>query len=497
MKNDIVIEDKILDNLVFNAEYARKVVPFLKEEYFQESTVHKEIVKQIIKFYAKYTDTPTKETLLLEFDNVRGINDKTMNEIREKVNSLHPDDSNFDWLIESTEKFCQNQAMYLAIVQGADALLTDESKRTMTNAQIYKAVTDALAVSFDSNMGHDYFEEYEKRFEAYHQSDDKISWGINCLDRISNGGMSKKNLLCAVAPTGSGKSLFMCSVASNAIRNGNNVLYISLEMSETRVAERIDANLMSDKISKIQNLTLSTYRERCEKLNAKKHGKLIIKEFPTSSANVTHFKTLLDELRIKKNFVPDLIVVDYLNICASARVRPNQTNSYGLIKAISEELRGLAVERNVAILTATQVNRQGMESSDIDMTNVSESFGITFVMDMFFALIRTEALDAVNQMSIKQLKNRYSDLTLEPTITVGVNRDHMMVYDLDSNSNGSNPKFYQSELPKFTKTNGGITYTQPKVAPKNDFEDIGNKLEALPDSEKKNDPNNPYFDWNF
>jgi len=429
LDTNIILDDKIITNLLFNTDYARKVIPFLKTDYFEGE--RKIIVDEIIKFYGKYSDIPTKDALLIELERRRGINESTMRTLKEYVASYTKDNSNYDWLVKSTERFCQDRAMCNAIVHGAEMLNAHSEDLN----GIYRMVTDALAVSFESDIGHDYFNDIDKRYELYHQSEDKISWGIESLDRITNGGMSKKNLLCCIAPTGSGKSLFMCAIASNCVRLGYNVLYVSLEMSEQRVAERIDANFMGERINKIQNMELTDYKNRCEKLKAKARGRLIIKEFPTSGANVNHFKSLLNDLRLKKNFVPDLIVVDYLNICSSARIKAGQTNSYGFIKAISEELRGLAVEQNVAILTATQVNRQGFESSDIDMSNVSESFGLTYVLDMFFALIRTPALDELNQISIKQLKNRYSDPTEEPQLTLGINRDHMMIYDIGGAEN--------------------------------------------------------------
>ena len=464
------LEDKILDNLVYDKEFASKVIPFTKSEYFAQHT-HGIIVQEIIKFYNTYGTTPTKDELKIELQNRRGMTDKGLEETLEAVERISRDNSDKQWLIKNAENYYQTRALMNAVINGADIL--NGGKKGNFN-QILKNVQDALAVSFDSNLGHDYFSDIEKRYEDYHRVEDKIGWGIPSLDNITNGGMSKKNLICAVAPSGSGKSSFMCCVASNALRQGLNVLYISMEMSETRIAERIDANLMNTPIEQVQKMDLKTYSTKLDSLKSKKKmGTLIIKEFPTSGAGANHFKSLLNELKLKSGLVFDLVIVDYLNICASSRVSAGQTNSYGYIKAISEELRGLAVEYNCAVLTATQTNRSGFNNSDIDITQTSESVGLVFVLDFMFALIRTEALDANDQIMVKQLKNRYADLNKQPFVILGVNRDKMTYFDENQSSyNVVDSSTFQPErrvVPKVeTDVGNGVMIKQP-ASPKNDF----------------------------
>lgn len=438
MQNDL--EFTIVANILYNIDYATKVIPYLKKDYFSECG---EIVEEIAKFFATYATTPSKKELLIELQNRKGVNRETYSKLKTIVENLKEPKDNDDWLMSRTENFFKERAIVTAVLESAD-IVTSHPK---DSGKIIDLVKDALAVGFDNRIGLNYFEDVDRRYAMYHTIEDKVSWGIKELDNISNGGISKKNLVCAVAPTGSGKSLFMCSIASNVIRNGQNVLYITMEMSEDRVAERIDANLYGEPIDSIRNMEEKKYKTRAEELRNRTSGKLIIREYPTGGANTNHFRKLLTELKAKKNFVPDLIVVDYLNICSSARFTPSQTNSYGIIKAISEELRGLAVEFNTAVLTATQTNRSGINNSDLEMTEVSESIATAFILDMFIALIRTETLDEQGQILIKQLKNRYSDLTKNRTFCLGVDRDRMTVYSLDSAYNMSNPKNFSSPLP--------------------------------------------------
>lgn len=460
------LESKILDNLIYDSNYASKVIPFVKTEYFEKSE-HSIVVDEIVKFYNKYNSTPTKDELKIELSNRPKMSDKMLEEVINVVDSIKKDNSDEAWIIEKTEEYFKERALTLAVLTSAD-ILTGASK-TKDKNQILMKVQEALAVSFDSNLGHDYFDHVEERYESYHRIEDKISWGIKSLDDITNGGISKKNLVCAVAPTGSGKSLFMCAIASNAIRQGLNVLYISMEMSEVRVAERIDANLMRDCIYNIHKLDLKQYTSKLENLKKRKHGRLIIKEYPTSGANTNHFKSLMNELKLKQGFVPDLVVVDYMNICSSSRVSPGQTNSYGYIKAISEELRGMAVEYNVAVMTATQTNRNGFNNSNIDITDTSESIGITYIMDFMFALIRTEALDENNEILVKQLKNRYGDLTKKPSFTLRINRDLMSITDVDAPPNPMDFEPERKVVPMVdVRTQGGFAYKE-KAKPKSDF----------------------------
>ena len=467
----VQFEDKILDNLIYDKEFASKVIPFTKKEYFNQEFYHDVIVQEVIKFYNTYGTTPTKDEIKIELSRRRGMSDDGLKRAQQRVDRISRDNSDKQWLIKNTEKYYQDRALMNAVIDGA-SILTGASKGS-TN-QILKSVQDALAVSFDSNLGHDYFSDIEKRYEDYHRVEDKISWGIGSLDDITNGGMSKKNLICAVAPSGSGKSSFMCCAASNALRQGLNVLYISMEMSETRIAERIDANLMNTPIEQVQKMDLKTYSTKLDSIRTKKKmGKLIIKEFPTSGAGANHFKALLNELKLKSGLIFDLVIVDYLNICCSSRVSAGQTSSYGYIKAISEELRGLAVEYNCAVLTATQTNRSGFNNSDIDITSTSESVGLVFVLDFMFALIRTDALDANDQIMVKQLKNRYADLNKKPFVILKVNRDRMTYYDECVNDpNAPEQGFWQPDkrvVPQVDTNIGNGVMIKQQAAPKNDF----------------------------
>lgn len=452
---------------MYNPEYAAKVVPYTKEEYFEDYSV---IADEIRKFYEKYECSPTKDELKIEIQSRKGLTDKEVRKNCDLVSEIPVNDkSDFKWLMEKTEKFYQTRAMATAVINGAELI----DKGQESSGKILKMVEDALAVSFDNNIGLDYFEDIDRRYEMYHAVEEKVSFGVPSLDRITVGGMSKKTATCCVASTGVGKSALLCAITANVVRQGKNALYISMEMSEDRVAERIDANLMSETVRNVRTMPYKSYIENTNKLKQKAYGRLIIREFPTSAAGVTQFKVLLKDLKTKKQFVPDLVVVDYMNICCSSRLKQGQTNSYGYIKAISEELRGLAVEYNVAVLTATQTNRNGFNNSDIELTDISESIGSTHVMDMIFALIRTEALDELGQIEIKQLKNRYSDPAAEPTIQLGFDRQKMTVYDLDSKANVNNPMNYASSIPKISKTESKATDDPPwesnTTAPKNDF----------------------------
>ena len=467
------LECKIISNLMYNSEFAGKVVPYTKGEYFED---YGEIAEEICKFFNKYGQSPTKSELKIEIRTRKGLTDKAVNLLMDRIDAIPTGDkSDFQWLMEKTEKFYQTRAMANAVINGAELIDRGDEQ----SGQILKMVEDALSVSFDNHIGLDYFEDVERRYEMYHTVEDKVSWGIPSLDRITVGGMSKKTATCCVASTGSGKSAMMCAISANVIRQGKNVLYISMEMSEDRVAERIDANLMNDTVYNVRNMNYKSYIASANKLKEKAYGRLIIREFPTSAAGVTQFKVLLKDLKTKKHFVPDLVVVDYMNICCSSRLKQGQTNSYGYIKAISEELRGLAVEYNVALLTATQTNRNGFNNSDVELTDISESIGSTHVMDMIFALIRTEALDDMGQIEIKQLKNRYSDPAKEPTIQLGFDRQKMKLYDLDSKENINNPSHYSSTIPTQSKPMQTVTPSSAddvpwKIdtgdnAPKNDF----------------------------
>ena len=426
------IEFLILRNLIFNEEYARKVIPFIKDEYFEDPN-QKIIFQEILSFIEKYNKLATKEILSIEVEKRSDINDTNFKEIVDIISSLEDEVGELDWLVDSTEKWCRDRAIYLALMESIQ--LADGKDESKGRDAIPSILSDALSVSFDNHVGHDYLQDYEKRFETYHKKEDRIPFDLEYFNKITKGGLPNKTLNIALAGTGVGKSLFMCHVASSVLLQGKNVLYITLEMAEEKIAERIDANLLNVNIQDIIDLPKPMFDTKVEALSKKTQGTLIIKEYPTASAHSGHFKGLLNELALKKSFRPDIIFVDYLNICASSRYRANgNVNSYSYIKAIAEELRGLAVEANVPILSATQTTRSGYSSSDVDLTDTSESFGLPATADLMFALISTEELEGLNQILVKQLKNRYNDPTVRKRFVVGIDRAKMRLYDCEQNA---------------------------------------------------------------
>ena len=426
------IELLILRNLIYNEEYARKVIPFIKDEYFEDPN-QKIIFQEILSFIEKYNKLATKEILSIEVEKRSDINDTNFKEIVDIISSLEDEVGELDWLVDSTEKWCRDRAIYLALMESIQ--LADGKDESKGRDAIPNILSDALSVSFDNHVGHDYLQDYEKRFETYHKKEDRIPFDLEYFNKITKGGLPNKTLNIALAGTGVGKSLFMCHVASSALIEGKNVLYITLEMAEEKIAERIDANLLNVNIQDIIDLPKPMFDTKVEALSKKTQGTLIIKEYPTASAHSGHFKGLLNELALKKSFRPDIIFVDYLNICASSRYRANaNVNSYSYIKAIAEELRGLAVEANVPILSATQTTRSGYSSSDVDLTDTSESFGLPATADLMFALISTEELEGLNQILVKQLKNRYNDPTVRKRFVVGIDRAKMRLYDCEQNA---------------------------------------------------------------
>ena len=396
------VEFLILRNLLHNEEYVRKVIPFVKAEYF-EDIKQKVIFEEISKFVGEYNQPATKEILCIEIEKRNDINDTSFKEITDTVAALVDDPADFEWLVNTTEKWCRDRAIYLALLESIS--LADGKDETQNRDAIPTILSDALSVSFDTHIGHDYLNDYEERYESYHRKEDKIEFDLEYFNKITKGGLPNKTLNIALAGTGVGKSLFMCHVASSTLLQGKNVLYITLEMAEEKIAERIDANLLNVAIQDITDLPKQMYETKVTNLAQKTQGTLIIKEYPTASAHSGHFKALLQELALKKSFRPDIIFIDYLNICASSRYRGNSTvNSYSYIKAIAEELRGLAVEANLPIVSATQTTRSGFGSSDVELTDTSESFGLPATADLMFALISTEDLEALNQILVKQLK---------------------------------------------------------------------------------------------
>jgi len=443
------VEFLILRNLLYNEEYVRKVIPFLKAEYFEDFN-QKVVFEEILNFVQEYNTPATKEVLCIETEKRQDINDSSFKEITDLIGSLEDQPSEFEWLVNTTEKWCRDRAIYLALMESIQ--LADGKDDTKGRDAIPTILSDALAVSFDSNVGHDYLTDYEERYESYHRKEDKIPFDLEYFDKITKGGLPNKTLNIALAGTGVGKSLFMCHVASSALLQGKNVLYITLEMAEEKIAERIDANLLNVPIQDITDLPKVMFESKVTNLAKKTQGTLIIKEYPTASAHSGHFRALLNELALKKSFKPDIIFIDYLNICASSRYRAgSNVNSYSYIKAIAEELRGLAVEANLPIVSATQTTRSGYGSSDVDITDTSESFGLPATADLMFALISTEDLEPLNQIMVKQLKNRYNDPTVNKRFIVGIDRAKMRLYDCEQSAqediidNGQEEEYNEKE----------------------------------------------------
>ena len=423
------IETTVLRNLVFNEEYSRKVIPFIQPDYFEQRS-EKVIFEEITQFIVKYGNAITTEALRIELDNRTDLSEMEIKETRDITSSL--DDAPVDdaWLLDTTEKWCRDRAIYLALMESIS--IADGQDQKKNRDAIPSILSEALAVSFDNHIGHDYLVDYEERYESYHRKEDKIPFDLEFFDKITKGGLPNKTLNIALAGTGVGKSLFMCHVASSVLLQGKNVLYITLEMAEEKIAERIDANLLNVPIQDLTDLPKAMFENKVTSVAKKTQGSLIIKEYPTASAHSGHFKALLNELALKKSFRPDIIFIDYLNICASERYRGNgSVNSYSYIKAIAEELRGLAVEANVPIVSATQTTRSGYGSSDVDLTDTSESFGLPATADLMFALISTEELEQLGQIMVKQLKNRYNDLSIYKRFIVGIDRAKMRLYDCE------------------------------------------------------------------
>lgn len=427
-----MIEQIVLRNLIRNEDYARRVLPFLKDDYFQEDT-DRILFRESKDFIVKYNDLPSKEAIYALTDELKDVNDEQVRTIKASVDGVFAEeiDSNLDWLIDTTEKFCQDKAIYLAIMKSIQ-VINDGEGGSLSKGAIPSLLQEALAVSFDPNIGHDYLEEFDERFEHYHRVENKFPFDLAYFNRITNKGFAKKTLNVILAGTGVGKSLAMCHMAAAALNQGKNVLYITLELAEEEVAKRIDANLMNITIDQLMLLHKDDYTRKASALKNKTNGKLIIKEYPTASASPLHFKNLLNELYLKKSFKPDIIFIDYINLCLSMRLKMGaNVNSYTYIKVIAEELRGLAVEYDVPIVTATQVNRAGFNSSDVDITDTSESFGLPATADLMFALIATEDLDRLGQIMVKQLKNRYTDKTKCLRFVVGVDRAKMKLFDVE------------------------------------------------------------------
>ena len=429
------IEQLILRNLVHNEDYLRKVLPFIKDEYFSDNS-DKIVFKEILSFTEQYNTTPTIEAIKLAVREKRNITEDQL-ELCEalitEIESTKDQQSKIEWLVDKTEKFCQEKAIYNAVL-GSISIL-DGKDKTNEKGAIPKLLQDALAVSFDASVGHDYLQDSDERYEFYHRKEERIPFDLELFNKITKGGLPNKTLNIALAGTGVGKSLFMCHVAAACMVLGKNVLYITMEMAEEKIAERIDANLLNVTLDSLEDLSKEMYDKKVGKIKQKTTGKLIIKEYPTASASVTHFRTLLNELNLKRSFVPDIIFVDYLNICCSSRIKAGANiNSYTYVKAIAEELRGLAVEYNVPLVSATQTTRSGFTNSDPGLEDTSESFGLPATADLMFALISTEEMESLNQIMVKQLKNRYNDPTTYKRFTLGIDRAKMRLYDVEQSA---------------------------------------------------------------
>ena len=422
------IENTIIKNLIQNETYTRKVIPFIKSEYFTESS-EKLVFEEIVKYFDKYTKSPTVEALLINLDNVTSKGDAIVKSSKQLIGNIETDDTPLDWLIDETEKWCKDRAIYIAVMDSIE-VLDEKSKRS--TGEIPDLLKDALSVSFDTHIGHDQLEDADERFEFYNTEEEKMPFDLEYFNKITKGGLPNKTLNICLAGTGVGKSLFMCHMASNCLLMGKNVLYITMEMSEERIAERIDSNVMNVPMKELPDISKKEYDKKIQRIKNKTKGKLIIKEYPTAAAHVGHFRHLLQELNIKKDFRPDIIFIDYLNICASHRIRPGSgANSYTLVKSIAEELRGLAVEHDVPMVSATQTTRSGYGSTDIGLEDTSESFGLPATADLMFALITSEELEDLDQLVVKQLKNRYNDPTIFKRFVIGIDRSRMKLYDVE------------------------------------------------------------------
>ena len=428
------IETKILSHLVCDEKYLRKVLPFIKDVYFEVLT-EKVIFEEIQSYMNTYDGIPSPDILQIEIEKRKDISEDIFKEAIDLVNSFRHEKVDQDWLLDTTEKWCKERAIYLALMESVK--LADGRDKTKNREAIPSILSEALGVSFDDHIGHDYLQDAQERFEFYHRKEDKIPFDLDFFNKITKGGLPNKTLNVALAGTGVGKSLFMCHCASSCLSQGKNVLYITLEMAEEKIAERIDANLLGVNIKELSDLPKQLFETKVEKIAKKTQGTLIIKEYPTASAHAGHFKSLLSELSIKKGFAPDIIFIDYLNICSSSRYKGAIVNSYSFIKAISEELRGLAVEANVPIVSATQTTRAGFGSSDVELTDTSESFGLPATADLMFALISTEELEDMNQIMVKQLKNRYNDPTMNKRFVIGIDRARMRLYNVEVSAQGN------------------------------------------------------------
>jgi replicative DNA helicase len=428
------VEDAIFSNLLHNENYARKVIPFIKESYFQDVT-DRTLFNLIDTFVAKYNKFPTKESLLVDLQAINNLQESTFKDLKKYISDISEKKFEDQWLVDKTEEFCKDKALYNALMDAIKIVDDGKNKGNLSVGSIPKILSDALGVSFDTSIGHDFLDNADQRYDFYHLVENKVKFDLDYFNKITKGGIANKTLNIIMASTGVGKSLFMCHCAANNLSEGLNVLYITLEMAEERIAERIDANLLDMTIDELKQLPKDSYLKKINRVKKKTDGKLIIKEYPTASVGSANFRHLLNELSLKKDFKPDIIYIDYLNICCSSRFKNMAgVNSYTLVKSIAEELRGLAIEFDVPIISATQTNRSGYDNSDVDLSNTSESFGLPATCDFMFALISNEQLESLNQIMVKQLKNRYNDLNYYKKFVIGVDRSKMRLYDVEESA---------------------------------------------------------------
>ena len=458
-----MIEQVILANLVSNEQYARKALPFIKSEYFQNK-IARSLYEMVHRFVDKYNKLPTKQALLVDADSVPTLSDEECAKLKQQIQGLEESAADQDWLVDETEKFCQDKAVYNAIFKSISIL---DGKGKDGKGAIPQILSEALAVSFDPHIGHDFLDDSNSRYDFYHKKEKRIPFDLDYLNRITKGGLPTKTLNIILAGTNVGKSLFMCHCAASNLTQGKNVLYITMEMAEERIAERIDANLMNVTLDELEILPRDVYEKKIDRVRQMTKGKMIIKEYPTSSAGSANFRHLLNELKMKRSFKPDIIYIDYLNICSSSRIKMGSSvNSYTYIKAIAEELRGLAVEFDVPIVSATQTTRSGFTSSDLGLEDTSESFGLPATADMMIALISTEELQELNQLLVKQLKNRYGDPSIYRKFVIGVDRAKMKLYDVEQHAQHD----IVDDGPAFDKTDTGKRVNNERKFDRNKFE---------------------------
>ena len=428
-----MLETTILSNLIYNEDYSRKVFPYIKEEYFDDNNL-KKIFSTLYEYVSEYKEPPSIEALKISVDGRKDLNEQSFKEINAIIDELKTDTkTNQEWLVAETEKFCQDKDLYNSIRKAI--LILDGQDKQLDKGSIPKLLSDSLGISFDTNIGHDFLEDFESRYDFYHRKEERLEFDIELLNKITKGGLPRKSMTVLLATTGGGKSLVKCHMAATSLMYGRNVLYITMEMAEEKISQRIDANLLDVTLDELVEMPRDIYERKINRIKSKTTGKLIVKEYPTGSAHAGHFRHMLNELRLKKNFVPDIIFIDYLNICCSSRVKgAAAANSYTLVKSIAEEIRGLAMEFNVPIVTSSQFNRSGYDNSDVDLTNTSESMGITHTADAIFALITSEELESLGQLMIKQLKNRWGDLGYFRRFVIGIDRAKMKLYNLEENA---------------------------------------------------------------